>query len=264
MNEVPKFLYRGIKVKLQDIAGFDFKGDITPYYESKTDDFGREIVRDGNEYGIYMSDNKRVAMGVYGKPDITDGTIIIKIGLDDYLRYPCIGIVYEIDTDNILVRRPWITGYLKEVYNNGFQGNEYITDFIPRESYKIIRITIGEDYLHKSLKIDVDDLDKCILKLQDEIKKRITDINNFASYVKNMPKGKQMSLSMYKDLMVDLFGSNGIANRDDFALNDDKDGLDFLLKKEMYTYDFQHMKDILSLKRDLKDNFDDVLSNRRY
>ena len=264
MEKVPKYLYRGIKVGIDDIFNFDFKGDITPYGEPSLNEIGLETISDGNEYDIYMSDNKNMPLDVYGNPDIHDGKLVLNILNDVFLLYPDVGIVYKIDTNNISFHRPWITDYLKGVYNNGYLGDEYVTDFIPKDSYEIIRIKVGEDFLHKAKVIDISSLDLGISNMKLEVKRREEDINNFVDYVKSMPYGNKTVLSMYKDLMRYLFGDNGVIKRDDFDLDNPEDALASLVKKEFNKdmYNFRDLKYIMSLKDDLNDSLEDVIIDR--
>ncbi len=74
-KEKTKKLYRGINVsrnELKDSKIFK-QDDMYPFRELYVDEEGRKIVGDGNEYGIYMTDNKIAAKKDYQEqlePDI--------------------------------------------------------------------------------------------------------------------------------------------------------------------------------------------------
>ena len=55
-------LYRGKKLNCDSLCKVKFYGvTMKPYYEPHINEYGRETVLDGNEYGVYMSDNLLVA-----------------------------------------------------------------------------------------------------------------------------------------------------------------------------------------------------------
>ena len=66
-----------------------------------------------------------------------------------------IDIVYEIDNDGLEERKPCISQGLSGVYNNGYQGEEQITDNIPNNHYKVLTFQIGADILHEDEIINV-------------------------------------------------------------------------------------------------------------
>ena len=139
MNK-PQTLYRGIHLDANMFYYFDLETDeIKVHYEPVIDSKGRKTVTDGNEYGVYMTDNKQMAFDVYGFPHRT--SIEIEPGLTlapgTRVELPLVGIVYEIDTTNLDIRQPWMTEQLHGVANNGFAGNEWVADSIPKSNYKI-------------------------------------------------------------------------------------------------------------------------------
>ncbi len=82
-REKPKKLYRGINVsrsKLNNSKIFQ-QDDMYPFHEPYVDEEGRNIVGDGNEYGIYMTDNKIAAKKDYQEqlhPDIMNENLYWK------------------------------------------------------------------------------------------------------------------------------------------------------------------------------------------
>lgn len=71
----PKKLYRGIDISRNELNNSKLfqQDDMYPFREPYVDEEGRNIVGDGNEYGIYMTDNKIAAKKDYQEqlePDI--------------------------------------------------------------------------------------------------------------------------------------------------------------------------------------------------
>ena len=67
MENKPSVLYRGIKVNYNNLQNFEFSGvDLKVNYKPIIDQYGRKIVTDGNEYGVYMSDNLSMVTSAYG------------------------------------------------------------------------------------------------------------------------------------------------------------------------------------------------------
>ena len=160
-NVKPKVLYRGIKFSFDKLAEIKLSGvDMVTTSAPVIDKDGNKLIGDGNEYGLYMSDNKEMVLGAYGdlhrdemtiQPDITVGSSQEKIGI------PKIAITYEIDTQGIDIRMPKISRDMGGHYNNGFAGDEWIADIIPASNYKVIRIRIGKDILHKDEDVPIVD-----------------------------------------------------------------------------------------------------------
>lgn len=81
-REKPKKLYRGINVSRSELNNSKIfqQDDIYPFREPYIDEDGRKIIGDGNEYGIYTSDNK-IAAKCYQEqhePDIMDENLYWK------------------------------------------------------------------------------------------------------------------------------------------------------------------------------------------
>ena len=66
-QEKPKVLYRGVTISYDLLKDFHFDGyPLVPPNEPKIDAQGRKTVGDGNEYGVYMTDNFAMADYAYG------------------------------------------------------------------------------------------------------------------------------------------------------------------------------------------------------
>ncbi len=105
-------------------------------------------VHDGNELGVYMSTNQKMVESCYAVGGL--GTTSMDVpkhmgsrGLEQQIVLPSCGIVLEIDTKNVKIRKPQITGYLKGVYNNGFEGDEWIADSVAPEDYKVVKLILS-------------------------------------------------------------------------------------------------------------------------
>ena len=75
MNK-PEILYRGIVLDFDKIKNWNFDADIDLPKDFIYDENGNKLVVDGNEYGIYMSDNVQMPIEAYGKSSVFDGTTI--------------------------------------------------------------------------------------------------------------------------------------------------------------------------------------------
>ena len=215
MNK-PEILYRGVKITYDMLKDFKFY-DTTLYPPNpyQIDENGRKVVADGNEYGLYMTTNKNMVLGAYAKVSPFDGTVIdkdITIGINpkEDIRIPAVGIVYSINTKNIDIRKPFIKPSLQGHYNNGFEGEEWITDKINKNDYQIIDIKIGKDILHDSLTIDTLDIVKAEQKVKEEMEKRKQHLLHLVSYLKKFEPNKRY-LFKQDDIEVfkQLFGDNG-------------------------------------------------------
>jgi hypothetical protein len=148
----PDNLYRGVVMPLAGIDTINDVDSIKPYHPPKYDENGMPVVGDGNEYGVYMSDNERMVDDVYSNPGQGDGDTIEGVKPFGYvktnLRSPALGVKYEISPDGLDIREPHITPVLKGHYNNGFGGREWIADEIPAGKYRVASIKVGPDAIH--------------------------------------------------------------------------------------------------------------------
>ena len=210
----PEKLYRGIVLiykELKEAAISDV--DMYPPYEPEINEEGRKVVGDGNEYGVYMSDNRTMVFDAYSRPD-RRGTNIgedIRVGTYDMpIEIPCVGIAYEIDTDGVDVRKPWITSVLSGHYNNGFEGDEWIADSIPSDKYHIIRARIGVDLLHNAEDLELDDASNIKERLIEKVEERKIRLEAFKEDISSLNINQRRNLSRDKLELLKLFyGENG-------------------------------------------------------
>lgn len=214
-TKIPATLYRGIVINYDKLQNFKFYGeDLVPYGEPIIDENGRKLIGDGNEFGIYMTDNQSMVYAAYGcvhhggtriSKDIRIGSLLEPICIPD------IGIAYQIKTDGINVRFPWISSTLKGHYNNGFEGHEYITDRIPAENISVTRIQIGSDYLHKEEFINVTDIKKAQELTKRKLEERKSRLKEFLKMLSTLsPQKRRLLGEKEKILFCDIFGENGV------------------------------------------------------
>lgn len=219
MQNVPEKLYRGVRFnynQLRQIKWYDV--DIVPHYKPFIDNFGRKTVHDGNEYGVYMTDSYDMVSSAYGKSDAGGSQYAlseVRVQGQTPIYSPLISIIYEIDAKKVDVRRPWISQALSGHYNNGFDGNEWIADVIPKGSYKVKNITIGPDLLHDEEKIDTFDILEANEDIDNILKLREFHLKEFAKEVEKLSFVQRLNLS-YDDMKIfkDFFGYNGIKYTD--------------------------------------------------
>lgn len=204
--EKPSKLYRGISVNHEIFENLNLTDDMLPPNPPKFNEDGRKVVGDGNEYGVYMTDNKLMAIDVYGNCH-GFGSPLGTVG-KQYFALPLIGVTFEIDTTNLDVRNPWITGSLEAVYNNGYGGKEWIADRIPSKNYKISRVIIGNDTLNKSIVIDCNrNFDEIKKEVHKIIKRRAEGLRLCMFHASKRPNTINLDMNLYKE----LFSENGIA-----------------------------------------------------
>ena len=66
-DQIPKTLYRGYNIKYKKLPNFHLSGvDLKVNYAPIINENGEKTVTDGNEYGVYMSDNLDMVKSAYG------------------------------------------------------------------------------------------------------------------------------------------------------------------------------------------------------
>lgn len=226
--EKPNYLYRGICISAEEFEQLKIHDDIVPLYAPQKNEEGKDIVLDGNEYGIYMTTSHIMAQKAYGCPH-TSGSLYNKecLFVDNFnnrqfIHYPKIGIVYEIDTNNLAIKKPWIKSQLGGVYNNGYEGEEWITTttdtipnhIIPKENYIIADIVIGSDILNDQITLDISKLtDEQIKSLVvDIIKRRKVGYELFLDQVHAYPPEQRRKINSRLPVYKKLFNAqDGVA-----------------------------------------------------
>lgn len=222
-KEVPEILYRGIGLTYTELKDFTFTGiDIELPYEPLVDEQGRKTVRDGNEYGIYMSDNPRMVLDAYGNANNRGGGEYVEPrvvigGRGDIIKTPDVGITYKINTRGLDIRTPWISNFLQGVYNNGYNGNEWITDRIPAENYELMQIMIGEDMLHDATYIELDDIEHIKDRTIEVMEQRKARLEVFANEMSMIPEQTRKDFTLtHMGFFREIYGENGFRYMDSF------------------------------------------------
>lgn len=264
--EKPKILYRGIELDYNSLTDYNFYDDLKLNFEPVIDEYGRKCVRDGNEYGIYMSDNLAMVKTAYGNVDGHGVPINSNLLIQNkYIMIPAIGIIYEINTDGLDIRKPWISEVLTNVYNNGFIGNEWIADVIPAQNYKLYSVKIGKDVLHDEEEIDLQNVENLSDELMKKLEMRKYRLETFANAMKNLPTNKRNLLNREEmNILKAIYGENGYYYFDENSFNkNDLDGmLNYLIskviKQDKSTINFNTIKYINSL-RDKATNVNSII-----
>lgn len=164
----PEKLYRGFAINPEELTIEKLKSVMKPGTISEDDP---TKILDGNELGVYMSTNPSVAE-IYASSGrfnyLKTPEFIGKRGLERGVLLPNCGIVIEINTKDIEIRRPEIAKYLKGVYNNNFEGEEWIADSIEPQNYKIQKLMLSR-YANDGNKIIVEINDESEESLQEAI-----------------------------------------------------------------------------------------------
>lgn len=260
--EKPEKLYRGIHFNYDEFKAFDMTADLIVPYEPYIDEYGRKTVHDGNEYGVYMTDELHLAKDVYGNLRSLGEKLYPNIIFKDsryYIGLGEVGIIYEINPNQIEIRKPFIRDALRGHYNNGYKGDEWIADRVPLSSAKIIRIRIGEDILHPAEDIPLTgnpNIDKeNVLHILDL---RRLHLDTFAQELMKISLEKISSMELSTiNLYRDIFGKDGY----NYIKEEDIDTtyFDGLLKAlSYYVYhndtnniDFSTLKYLKSIERKL-------------
>ncbi|MBQ3416027.1 MAG: hypothetical protein IJH39_11980 [Clostridia bacterium] len=222
-ENVPEYLYRGMCITYEDLKNFQFVGiDMELPYEPYIDEQGRKTVHDGNEYGIYMSDNPKVAQHAYGNStNNSSGTYInphiVIGGRNDSIMLPDVGVCYKISTQNLDVRKPWISDVLQGVYNNGWNGDEWIAEKIPAENYKVMQVMIGKDMLHDTQYIELDDIEHLREKTLEIMEQRKARLEVFAQDMSKIPEAKRKNFNLsHIGVLKEIYGENGFKYMNNF------------------------------------------------
>jgi hypothetical protein len=257
MENKPSVLYRGLKVDYNSLQNFEFSGvDLKVNYAPIIDQYGRKTVTDGNEYGVYMSDNLSMVTSAYG--DLHHDGIPIHNNLSIYnerIMIPSIAVIYQINTDGLDVRKPFISDQLKGHYNNGFQGDEWISDIIPANNYALYRVRIGADILHDAEDIDLLRIKNISEQVKQKLEMRKYRLETFANAMERMSPMKRNVLGRDElSILKSIYGKNGLKYiNEDSLLTSDVDGmLRYLVaktfKQNESDIDFQTIRYINGLK----------------
>ncbi len=267
-KEKPLYLYRGVIINYDILQSFSFSGvDLVPQHPPVIDSQGRKTVGDGNEYGVYMTDHENVARNAYGKVSLSDGTPLnrdVMFGYDKSRTViPSIGIVYKINTTGLDVHIPWITSHLKGHYNNGMDGDEWISEIVPASNYVVDAVTLGDDTLHESESISVENPKELKTIVLNKIKQRRERLELFEKKIESFSERDRYLLDQSKiNVLKSIYKLNGIMDIDlnKFKPNSPDEYLDYLMaisySNDKDNIDFATISYIQSLKDKMKQHSD--------
>ncbi len=254
----PNILYRGIRLDYNAIQDFKFTGvDLVVNYDPIIDKNGRPTVKDGNEYGVYMSDNPTMVENVYGDLH-NDGIPIHKnISINNqYIMIPAVAVIYKIDTKGLDIRTPRITSYLTGDYNNHFKGDEWITDSVPASNYTLYRVRIGKDIIHDAEDIDLSKHEDVSEQVKKKLEMRKYRLETFANAMERIPFNKRNTFNYETlEILKTIYGEDGLKYINEENIDTSKkDGmLNYLtaktFKKDEANINFSTLKYIYDLRK---------------
>ena len=262
MLEVPKYLYRGITLNYELLNSVTLDGvDIVPPYGYvTTDNNGRKIRSDGNEYGVYMTDKLDMAENKYGFPETNFGTLLAnwKVGRFDNIRIPQVGVVYKINTDHLDTHR----AFLSEAWSadRKYRGDEWISEIIPAQCYSIQSAVISADILHDRETIVIYEGMDLSSVIRDKVEKRKRNLELMIWDLKKVPEHRRINLNI--ELLRNMYGDGGARHilPSSITIDSNRDCIKYLMasiyRSNIEQIDFSSLEYVMSLKKRLS-NLDD-------
>lgn len=196
-TEKPKVLFRAFTVHPEKLIVDFEKTDLVPGLVSEKDPTKNS---NEDELGVYMSTNRNACEQAYAHtslglkvdaPRFNDGSNMV-----NFIELPQCGIVVEVKTDNLAIRKPKLTGLYDEV------GQEWIADTVPSGNYKIVGLILSAGQGNNSLRVDVGtdekDLQKAIEKIQEEFKRRKASAEEYKRFLEGLDNKTRMNDSLIK------------------------------------------------------------------
>jgi len=194
IEKKPAILWRAFTVDPRNLTPESLRLPLVPG-TSKQDDPTR--VADGNELGVYMSTNRTMVEAAYAHTSLGLRVEVPKsnygVFVNDIITLPQCGIIVQVDTENLNIRKPKITPALRGHYNNGFEGDEYIADEVPPQNYVVTRLVLSRwanDNDREVVDIenpnDPEQVQLAIVKVQQEFQKREQTAQEFARFLNGL------------------------------------------------------------------------------
>ncbi len=197
-NEVsrPEILYRSFTVSVPDLSVDMFEGPLIPGSEA---DPTTGLMTDGNELGVYMTTNYLMAKTAYASsadhlecPRYNSGR-----GITNTVDLPRCGVTVEVDTNGLDIRPPKISSQMQPVYNNGFAGDEWIADQVPRSNYRVKSLslsTYATDRSRVSIEITPDQpLEDAIAKIKSMYAEKLELAEKFITFLNTLDDRTRMN-----------------------------------------------------------------------
>lgn len=197
LAQPPPTLYRGITLAPSEVNEDIFgTADLIPGSGPLLNETGQVVVEDGNEYGVYMSDNPQMAATAaaprHGAILPGSPTFNWRGDTQSQLEVPRVGVLYEIEATGLQVRRPHITPVLQGHYNNNFTGDEWIIDKVPAGHYHLATVTLGKDLLHPAVEFDAGmEPAELVDAIKTEVANRTDELNSLARRIQDLPESKR-------------------------------------------------------------------------
>jgi hypothetical protein len=197
---VPEKLYRGFVVDPKELSIDMFDKPLVMGLKNETDE---TKTLDGNEAGVYMSTNPSVvestnygnrSLGCINVPKYDSG-----YGIENSIPIPGCGIIVEVRTEGLHVRKPNISPELRGHYNNGFEGDEWIADEVPSGHYRPTKFTLslGANDRNKIIvevgENGVEDIKKAIDEIKARAAQQLEKIELFKKFLEGLAENERLN-----------------------------------------------------------------------
>lgn len=260
MDNIPNTLYRGMKFNPEEFKRYDlFHGIPLPNYYMENAD-GERIVKDGQEWGIYMSDTKQLAE-IYGtvfRGGAAGPEMDVNLRIGEYrtpVAFAQVGILYEINTEGLILKRPELNTFAG---HQASLGGEYITkEAIPETNIRIMEMSIGDDLLFERKDFDVTNVTTARGEVFQELNKRKEHFEQLAFDLSKMdPKDLRRMNAESLDYLKMMYGEDGAVMRERKLDITQKDDFIKFCAKAMHQVESglnrKTIKEIMRLDRDLE------------
>lgn len=196
-EQKPEILWRAFTVDPRTLTVYTFSQVLIPG-TSVEDGIEKG---NGNEYGVYMSTNRRMVETAYSSkglpvpaPRFNDNGSIV-----DWVTLPQCGVIVEVDTKGLSIRKPKMTSALRGVHNNGFEGDEYIADEVPAQNYKVVRLILSRAANDADqISIDVEgsneeQIQQAIEKVQKGFQLREQQAKEYIAFLNTLDPGQRLN-----------------------------------------------------------------------
>lgn len=207
----PEKLYRAFTINPEELSLEKLREDLVPGNVNEKDP---TKIGDGNELGVYMSTNQLMVEKnySYGTNGIEAPKHSIQYGGQmAYIKLPTCGIVYEIDTNGIDIRKPQIRPELQGVYNNEFEGDEWIADKVPGKNCKVNKLILSV-YANDQKRVELDvsgmdeqELQKAINLIKEKFDEKKAEALKFKEFLEGLSERERLANYMSLNAKYDNY-----------------------------------------------------------